>query len=106
MSNIVPARNALTSRILDGDGKASTAERNAAFNNSGLAEPLATLVDKVARHASAVTDDDIAAARSSGRSEDQVFEIVVCAAVGASSRQYDTALAALDAAAQTATRKE
>ena len=106
MADIVHARKALTSRILDGDGKAPTAERKAAFNNSGLAEPLATLVDKVARHASTVTDDDIVAARSSGRSEDQVFEIVVCAAVGAASRQYHTALAALDAATQTATRKE
>ena len=83
MSNISQARKALTSRILDGDGKAPTAERKAAFNNSGLAEPLAALVDKVTRHASSVTDDDIAAARSSGRSEDQLFEIVVCAAVGA-----------------------
>lgn len=106
MSNIGNARNALTSRILDGDGKAPTAERRAAFNNSVLVEPLAAFVDKVARHASTVTDDDIAAARSSGRSEDQVFEIVVCAAVGAASRQYDTALAALDAATQSATRKE
>lgn len=106
MSNIVHARKALTSRILDGDGKAPTAERDAAFNNTGLAEPPATLVDKVARHASALIDNDFAAAKNSGRNEDQLFEIVVCAAVGAASRQYDTALAALAAATQTATMKE
>jgi hypothetical protein len=35
-------------------------------------------------------------------SEDQVFEIVVCAAIGESARLYDTALAAL----QSATGKE
>ena len=57
-----------------------------------------TLVDKVARHAYRVTDEDIAAARASGLSEDQVFEIVVCAAIGQATRQYDTALAALEAA--------
>jgi alkylhydroperoxidase family enzyme len=65
---------------------------------AGLAEPLSTLIDKVAKHAHKVTDQDIAAAKASGLSEDQIFEIVVCAAVGQSTRQYDAALAALDAA--------
>jgi hypothetical protein len=98
MSDIKQARTALTRRILEGDGKASPTERRAAFNNSGLADPLNALVDKVARHAYKVTDQDIAAARASGLSEDQVFEIVVCAAIGQATRQYDAALAALDAA--------
>jgi alkylhydroperoxidase family enzyme len=98
MSDIGQARKALASRILEGDGKASSSERRAAFNNSGLAKPAATLVDKVAKHAFRVTDEDIAAARESGLSEDQVFEIVVCAAIGEATRQYDTALAALEAA--------
>ena len=98
MSDIRQSRKALASRILEGDGKASPSNRRAAFNNSGLAEPLATLVDKVARHAHAVTNEDIAAAGESGLSEDQIFEIVVCAAVGAATRQYDTALAALEVA--------
>jgi hypothetical protein len=98
MSDIRKARKALASRILEGDGKASPSERRAAFNNSGLAEPAGTLVDKVAKHAYRVTDEDIAAARDSGLSEDRVFEIVVCAAIGHATRQYDTALAALAAA--------
>jgi hypothetical protein len=98
MSDIRQARTALMRRILEGAGKASPSERRTAFNNSGLAGPLGVLVDKVARHAYRVTDDDIAAAKVSGLSEDQVFEIVVCAAIGQSARQYDTALAALDAA--------
>jgi alkylhydroperoxidase/carboxymuconolactone decarboxylase family protein YurZ len=49
-------------------------------------------------HANWVTDQDIAAAIASGHSEDQVFEIVVCAAVGQANRQYESAFAALDAA--------
>jgi hypothetical protein len=36
--------------------------------------------------------------KASGLSEDQVFELVVCAAVGQSARQYETALEALDQA--------
>jgi alkylhydroperoxidase family enzyme len=98
MSDARQARKALTSRILEGDGNASPYERRAAFNNSGLAEAAGTLVDKVAKHAYRVSDEDITAARDSGLSEDQVFEIVVCAAIGQATRQYDTALAALDAA--------
>lgn len=98
MSDIRQAQKALASRILEGDGKAPPSDRRAAFDNRGLAEPLGTLVDNVARHASRVTDEDIAAARKSGLSEDQIFEIVVCAAVGQATRQYHTALAALEIA--------
>jgi hypothetical protein len=97
MSDIREARKALVSRILEGDGKASPSERRAAFNNRGLAERVSALVDKVAMHADGVTDEDIAAARSAGLSEDQIFEIVVCAAIGQAARQYDAALAALEA---------
>jgi hypothetical protein len=102
MSDIRHARKVLMKRILEGAGKAAPSERRAAFNNSGLPEPQAALADKVARNAYAITDGDIAAARESGLSEDQVFEIVVCAAIGQATRQYDGALAALEAA----TRKE
>jgi alkylhydroperoxidase family enzyme len=70
----------------------------AAFNNAGLTEPLSALIQKVAKHAYRVTDDDIAAARASGVSEDQIFELVVCAAIGQATRQYDVAVAALEAA--------
>jgi hypothetical protein len=98
MADIEKVHRALLARILDGDGTASHAQRRAAFDNAGLAEPLRTLIDTVARHAYEVTDEDIAAARASGLSDDQIFEIVVCAAVGQATRQYSAALAALDAA--------
>jgi len=98
MSDIRQAREALVSRILEGAGKASPSERRAAFDDSGLSEPLGGLVDKVARHADRVTDADINAARAAGHSEDQIFEIVVCAAIGHATRQYDAALAALEGA--------
>jgi alkylhydroperoxidase family enzyme len=96
MSDIEKAREALVQRILEGDGKASRERRRAAFDNRRLEGPLGTLVGKVAEHANMVNDDDIAAVRSAGLSEDEIFEIVVCAAIGQSARQYDAALAALD----------
>ena len=95
MSDVREAQKALVRRILEGDGKASPSVRRAAFNNNGVAEPLGTLVDKVAKHAYRVTDEDITAAKVSGLSEDQVFEIMVCAAIGQATRQYETAFAAL-----------
>jgi hypothetical protein len=100
MSDITKARKALVARILEGDGKTSPAHRRAAFDNAGLAEPLRSLIDKVAKRAYTVTDADIAAAKAAGVSEDQMFELVICAAIGQATRQYDTALAALDAATE------
>jgi alkylhydroperoxidase family enzyme len=96
MSDLRQAQRALVGRILEGEGRASPAKRRAAFANSGATGPLGALVEKVAKHAFRVTDEDMAATKQSGLSEDQIFEIVVCAAVGQATRQYETALAALD----------
>jgi hypothetical protein len=84
----------LVARVRDGEAHTPRALRESAFANAGLDEPTRTLVDKVAQRSYAVTDEDVAAVRAS-MSEDQIFELVVCAAVGAAGRQYDTALAAL-----------
>ena len=100
MANIIEARKELIARILEGDGMASPAQRRAAFDHSAIGEPLNTLIDKVTKHAYQVTDEDMAAARTSGLSEDQIFELVVCAAIGQASRQYDKALGALEAATE------
>lgn len=100
MVDITELHHALIARVLGDGGQAPSALRRAAFDNAGLPEPLRTLTEKVAHRAHAVTDDDIADARIAGLSEDQIFEIVVCAAVGQASRQYEAASAALAAATQ------
>ena len=98
MGNIVEARKAVVVRILEGEGQASREQRKAAFDNAGLPEPARTLIEQVAKHANQVTDQDVAAVRAAGLSEDQIFEIVVCGAVGEAVRQHERALAALEAA--------
>lgn len=100
MTEVRSLQQALVERVLEGPGEASQALRRAAFANAGLTPPLSALVDKVAHHAYRVTDADIAAVRAGGLSEDQVFELVVCAAIGQSTRQYENALAALDLATE------
>ena len=82
-------------RILTGDGRASPDQRLRAFNNADLPEPLHALLDKVATRATQVTDADFAATGASSFSEDEVFELVICAAVGQATRQYEAGLAAL-----------
>jgi hypothetical protein len=46
MSDIRQAQTVLAKRTVEGVGEASSSERRAAFNNSGLAQPLGALVDK------------------------------------------------------------
>lgn len=87
--------SAFEQRIRTGPGMAPPELRGRAFEDSDLAEPLATLVDKVARRSFQVTDGDFAAALAAGFDEDQLFELVICAAVGESSRQYQAGMAAL-----------
>jgi hypothetical protein len=89
-------RNALLTAVLDGNGTTTTAQRQAAFSNSGLAEPLKTLIAKVVDNSRAIDNGDIYAAKQAGLSEDQIFELVVCGAVGEANRQHDAALHALD----------
>ena len=98
MSDIGQARTAVVTRVLEGDGAASRAQRRSAFDNASLEGPVGTLIENVAKHAYKVTDEMVAAARAAGLDEDQIFEMVVCAALGEATRQYETALAALEAA--------
>ena len=89
-------RKGLIDRVTSGDGKASKEHRRAAFDGGGP-EGAKALIEKVAKHAYKVTDEDVAAAKAA-TSEDEVFETVVSAAVGQAKRQYDAAMAALEKA--------
>ena len=89
------AYRALQDRVVDGEGRVSPEQRARAFSNTGLSPPLDGLVGKVALRPTQVTDADFAAARAAGFSEEELFELVICAAVGQSTRLYDAGLAAL-----------
>jgi hypothetical protein len=82
-------------RILTGRGMAPPDLRAKAFEDSDLPEPLAALVDKVAKRSFQVTGADFAAAVAAGFTEDQLFELVICAAVGESSRLHKAGMAVL-----------
>ena len=89
------AYRALEDRILNGPGRASPEQRARAFRHAGLAPPLDGLLGNVATSPTQITDADFAAARAAGFSEDELFELVICASVGQSTRLYDAGLTAL-----------
>jgi hypothetical protein len=89
------AHRALVDRVLNGEGKASPEQRARAFSNADVPPPLQALISKVATRPAQVTDADFAAAKASGFTEDELFELVIAAAVGQSARLYEAGLAAL-----------
>lgn len=91
-------REAVVDRSVTGDGRTTVAERTAALTAQHAEPRVAALLDKVARNAYKVTDEDIAGAKAAGLTEDQIFELVIAATFGQANRQLASAVAALDAA--------
>lgn len=96
----------LREAVLDGPAVTETALRQAVearaavLGGRGVEAPdvprdLTAFVDKVAQRAYQVTSADVAALRSAGYSEDAVFEITACAALGAGLGRLERGLAAL-----------
>jgi hypothetical protein len=86
-------RKVAVARAVEGEGKASLEARRAAFAGEGP-ESIRALIEKVAQYAYKVTDEDLAAAKQHF-SEDEIYELVVCAAYGRAERIHAAALAAI-----------
>jgi alkylhydroperoxidase family enzyme len=87
--------------VLGRHGRAPLPDRLAALRHSasgedGLRPELVPLVDKVTRHAYRVTDEDVRALRARGCGEEEVFDLVVAAALGAGLARRDAGLAAVE----------
>ena len=93
-------RQTLIERVLHGKARTTAVARRQAFDQRDVPAAARALLDTVTRHAWKVTDEEVAAAKAAGLPEDQIFELVACAAIGHSTRQLDAALAALDVATQ------
>lgn len=62
---------------------------------SEIPDVLIAYVDKVTQHAYKVTDKDVQALKDAGYSEDAIFEITLCASVGASRARLESGLSAV-----------
>jgi hypothetical protein len=98
-------------RVLDlirrAPGHTAPSQREAAFDlarrlggvGDGAREPLGPEVEswvaQVAERAWSVTDDDVAALRAAGLSEDAIFELTLAAALGAAGARLERGLAVL-----------
>jgi hypothetical protein len=91
-------REAIAASTIEGAGERPVEDRQAAAANAGVVDARRAFVDKVATRAYEIGDDDIAALKQSGMTDDQIFELAVCAAIGQATRQLDAAMAALDEA--------
>jgi len=82
--------------VVDGPGAIDTAVRAQVASGQPPAE-LAALVQKIRDHAYRVTDADVDALRARYR-EDQLFEVIVSAALGAAEDRLTAALSAVERA--------
>ena len=88
-------RDAVLNNVLNGPAESEPSLRQAAADGAGVPPDLQALVDKIHNHAYRVTDDDVARLQAK-YSDDQLFEVVVSAALGASRRRLLAGLRALE----------
>ncbi|MEV6304505.1 hypothetical protein AB0M02_34210 [Actinoplanes sp. NPDC051861] len=96
MEDVRAAHRVLMDRVLHGPGETDPRQRAQAFANAGVDAALQPLIGKVATEPTRITDADLDVAGYTG---DEIFEMVVAAAVGEATQMYESALAALDEAA-------
>ena len=87
----------LQASVFEGRGRVDKTLRASAATGQGLAEPWPTYTAKIRNEAWTVTDADVEALKAAGHSEDEIFEMTVAAAVGASMHALDAGLRALNA---------
>jgi hypothetical protein len=84
--------------VLHGAARLSSTVRRAAFEGGDAGDGTAAYLDKVRRHAYQVTDEDIAALRKAGWTDETLYELTIAAAVGQGMRRLELGMAALRAA--------
>lgn len=92
MSKYQPLITRLQQAVLGTAGTLPQAARLAVAHNQAVPPALQKFVGLVHQHAYKVTDEDITALHSAGYDDDQIFEAVISAAVGASRSRLDSAL--------------
>ena len=90
-------RDRVLDSVLRGPGETDPELRNAVAERKNVPDELKDLVEKIHRHAYKVTDEDLSRLQTR-YSDDQLFELVVSAALGASRERLLAGLDALDKA--------
>ena len=93
-SRLATLRRATHDAVVEGPGRVDSVVRRHVAHGDPPAD-LAALVTKIRDHAYRVTDADVDALRAK-YSEDQLFELIVAAALGAADHRMQRALAVLE----------
>jgi len=112
-----PKLQAVADTLLDSAGRTErelrrnvgafvTAIMSGGDGGDSVPENLRPYLRKLAKHAYRITDDDVAALRTEGYSEDMIFELTASAALAAGLAQMDRGLAALTAAGPSKNRRK
>ena len=91
-----PLQKSTQHTVIDGPGRVERSIRQQVAFGQAPAD-LAGLVDKIRHHAYRITDAEIDALRAR-YTEDQLYEVIVAAALGAAGHRLHRALAALEGA--------
>ena len=100
LDHLETLRMATRRAVLEGPGRLAASLRQAAARGEAPAD-LAPLLAKIRQQAYTITDADVAALMAKGGlgyDQDQAFEFVVAAALGAAESRYVAAMAAVEAA--------
>jgi alkylhydroperoxidase family enzyme len=82
-------RQAIEQRVARASGRRGAAKAGT------IPDVLYSYLDKLARHAYKITEDDLAALHQAGYSDDAIYEISIAAAVGAGAGRLERGLAAV-----------
>ena len=88
-------RDGVLQTVLEGAGESDSAIRRAAAKGTDVPADLETLVDKIHHHPYRVTDEDVATLQAK-YDDDQLFEIIVSASLGAAHQRLVAGLQALE----------
>ena len=89
------ARHALEEAVFSGKARLDSRTRRAIGSRQDVPAELRELVEKIAHHAYRVTDEDVAKLRSK-YTEDELFEVIVSASLGAAAARLDAGLRLLE----------
>jgi hypothetical protein len=87
--------NAFREAVLRGKAVLSPTIRRLALEGGDAGTGSATFLAKLRAHAYKITDEDVAALRAAGWTDETIYELTVAAAVGEGLRRLDVGMAAL-----------
>ena len=88
-------RRTVLETVLRSPGKTDPATRRRTFDATDVPADLRSLIQKIEANAYRITDEDLASLKGT-YTDDQLFEIIVSAALGAAERRLQAGLDALD----------